>query len=72
MLSFGRSLVKYILLNSEPCLAKGTIIGLNPTELRFYPFMVSLDRCSGSCNIFDDLFDRPYIPNKLKDVNVIE
>ena len=55
MVGFGRSLAISILLNS---LAYWTITGLNPRELCFYPFMVTLDRCSGSCNIFDDLFDR--------------
>ena len=27
---------------------------LNPVELNYYPLMISLDRCSGSCNDVDD------------------
>ena len=25
-------------------------IDLNPIELEWYPFMISLDKCNGSCN----------------------
>ena len=27
-------------------------------ELRYYPFMVNLDRCNGSCNTLDDPSER--------------
>ena len=32
-----------------------TLIDLNPAELNYYPFMISLDKCSGSFNAVDDL-----------------
>ena len=44
-----------------------TLIDLNPVELKYYPFMVSLDKCSGSCNI---LSPKICVPKKTKDVNV--
>ena len=28
-----------------------TIINLNPAELKYYPYMISLDKCNGSCNV---------------------
>ena len=28
-----------------------TVIDLNPAELKCYTFMISLDKCSGSCNV---------------------
>ena len=28
---------------------------LNPVELNYYPLMISLDKCNGSCNSLDDL-----------------
>ena len=31
-----------------------TLIDLNPVELNHYLFMISLDKCSGSCNSVDD------------------
>ena len=32
--------------------------------------MVNLDRCSGSCNTFDDPSSRTCVPNKKEDVNL--
>ena len=28
-----------------------TVIDLNPVELKYYPFMISVDKYSGSCNV---------------------
>ena len=47
-----------------------TLIDLNPVEFNCYPFMVSLDKYSRSCNAADDLSTKICIPNKTKDVNV--
>ena len=33
--------------------------------------MVNLDRCIGSCNILNDIFDRICVPNKMEDVNFL-
>ena len=61
---------KIISLNNEPCLSRPALFDLNSSELYYYPFMVSLDRCNGSCNTLDDLSSRIYVPNKVKDVNL--
>ena len=45
-------------------------IDLNPVELKYYPFMVSLDKCSGSCYSVDKLSMRICIPSKTKEVDV--
>ena len=71
LLSFGGSLAtKYMSLNNEPCMARSTFIDLNPVELKYYPFMISLDICSGSCNSVHDLSTKICVKNKTKDVNV--
>ena len=55
LLSFGRSLTtKFKSRDNQPCLAKPTLIDLNHDELRYYPFMVSLDRRDGRCNTLHD------------------
>ena len=28
-----------------------TLIDLNPFELKYYPFTISIDKCTGSCNV---------------------
>ena len=35
-------------------MTRPTLIDLNPTELVYYPFIVSLNRCNGSCNTVGD------------------
>ena len=32
-------------------MVRPSLIDFNPVELRSYPFMVSLDKCSGNCNV---------------------
>ena len=36
----------------------------------FYPFMVNLDRCSWSCNTFDDSSGKICVTNKTQDINI--
>ena len=48
-------------------MVRPTLTGWNPVELKYYPFMVSLDKCSGSCNF---LFPKISVPKKTNDINV--
>ena len=58
-MSFSNSVValkvsyrtQWLSLNDEPCMVRSTLIDLNPVELKYYPFMIDLDKCSGSCNV---------------------
>ena len=46
LLSFSGSLTTTsVSLNNEPCMIRPTLIDLNPVELNYYPFMISLDKC---------------------------
>ena len=46
---------KCVSLNNEPCMIRPTVIDLNPNELSYYLFMISLDECNESCDSVDDL-----------------
>ena len=49
------------------------LVDLNPVELKYYPPMIDLEKCSGSCNSVGDLFIELIYKNmcfQLKDVNV--
>ena len=51
LLSFIGSLeIKFMSLNKEPCMNRPALIVLNPIEPNYYQFMISLDKCNGSCN----------------------
>ena len=71
-LSLSRSLAtKCVSLNKEPCMIRPTLIDLNPIELIYYPFMISLDKCNGSCNVADGLSTKICVPSETNDVNAI-
>ena len=65
--SLARVRTKCLFLNYEPCMATPTLIDLNPVELKYYPFMISLDKCAGSCNV---LYPKICVPNETKDKHV--
>ena len=68
------SLAICISLNNQLCMARPTLIDLNPDEynqgLRCYPFMVNLDMCNWSCNTLDNMSRRIRVLSKLEDVNL--
>ena len=43
---------------------------IGPAELNYYPLMVSLGNCSGSCNVADEFSIKTCVPSKTKDVYV--
>ena len=50
-------------------MTRPTLIDSNPAELKYYPFMISLDKCNGTCNAADVLFRKMCVQSKMKDVN---
>ena len=72
LLSFSSSLVcvaivrtKFLSLNNELCMVKSSPIDLNLVELKYSLFMISLDKCSGNCNI---LSPKICVPKKTKHI----
>ena len=49
------------------CMATPTLIDLNLVELKYYLFMINLDKCNGSCNI---LSPQICVPKETKDMNI--
>ena len=71
LLSFSRSLAtKSVSLNNVTCMIRPNLINLYPLELKYHQFLITLDKCSGSCNCADDLSSKICVPSKKKDVNV--
>ena len=71
LLYFDGSLaIKCIPLNSQPCLVRVKVIDLNLDEVYYYQFVISMNRCDGSCNTVDDPSGRICLPNKVGDVKL--
>ena len=60
--------------NNQPFMTRPTLLSLNPKEcnqgLRYYPFMVYLEKCTGSYSTLDDPFCKICVPNKTENVNL--
>ena len=71
LLSFSNCLAhdqtKCLFSNDEPCMVRPTLLDFNPVELKYYPFMISLDKCNVSCN---DFSRRKCVLKETKDINV--
>ena len=57
---------KYLFLNDEPCMVRPTLIDLNPVELKYYPSLISLNKCTRSCNV---LSAKLCVPKETKVIN---
>ena len=71
LLSFSSSLIqnrtKCLFLNDEPCMVRPNLFDLNPVELTYYPFIISLNKYIGSYN---GLSPEICVPKETKDRNV--
>ena len=37
-------------IDNARCLIRKTLVNVNKNEPRYYPFLIELDKCGGSCN----------------------
>ena len=65
--SLARNRTKCMFLNDEKCMVRSTLIDLNPVELKYYPFMISLNKCTGNCNV---LSPKICVPKETRDIYV--
>ena len=71
LLSFSGSLpTKCMSLNNEQCKIRRALIDLNPVELKYYPYLITLDECNGSCNTVTKIPYRICTPNKTENANL--
>ena len=70
-MSFCESLAtRSVSLSNEPCTTRPALIDLNPFELKYYPFMNSLDKYNESCNVVNDSSTKISVFSETKDINV--
>ena len=60
-------LKKCLFLNDEKCMVGHTIIDMNPAELKYYQLMISLNKCTESCNFLSPEIG---VPKETRDVSV--
>lgn len=61
---------KYVSLNKQPCQCESTLITIDSDEPLHYPFVVSVNQRSVSCNTADHWYVWICVPDKAKHMNV--
>ena len=65
---------KCVSLSNQKCQIQPTRINLHHNkysqELHYYPFVINLYRCVGSCNTLNVLSNKVCLPNKTEDLNL--
>ena len=66
---------KCVSLNYKKLMIRLTLINLHRNnkysqEFHYYPFLIKLDRCLGSCNTLNYLPNKLWVPNKTEDLNL--
>ena len=70
LLVFGRSrAMKYVFLNNQSFNVSSMFVNVNFNEPIYYPFVVSVNKCIGSCNTIDDAFAWIRVSNKASNMN---
>ena len=64
--SLARNQLKCLFLNDEQCMVRPTIFYMNPVEFKYCLFMISLKKCTGSCNV---LSPKRYVLKETKVIN---
>ena len=57
-------------MNNEECKIRTEIINLNNNEPMFYPYIIKINRCKGSCNTIIDPYAKRCVPDEVKNTNV--
>ena len=65
---------KCVSLSNQKRRIQPAVINLHPNEcsqkLQYYPFVVNVDKCVGSCNTLNNLSNKVSFPNKTEDLNI--
>ena len=56
MTFFRANALECVSMNNQECKIRTKIIDINNNEPTFYPFGISVNKCSGSCNNIHDPF----------------
>ena len=57
-------------MKNRECKVRSEIININSNNAMFYPFSITINKCSGNCNNIDDPYAKLCVPDVIKDLNV--
>ena len=53
-------------MNNQECKVRPQIINVNSEEPVFFPFIIKISKCSGSCNNINDPYAKLWVPDIVK------
>ena len=59
-----------VLITNQECKLRTKIIDINNNGPSFYPFSISVNKCSGSCNNINDPYAKLCVSDIVKNINV--
>ena len=68
MTFFSCNILKCVSMNNEECKVRPEILNINSNEPSFCPCSILVNKCSGSCNNINDLYDKLCILDVVKDM----
>ena len=57
-------------MKNQECKARTKITDVNNNESVFYPYIIKVNRCSGSCKNMNDPYAKLCVSNVIKNINV--
>ena len=57
-------------LNNKQCKTRPFLIDLNPTELKYYLYIITLDKCNGNYNTLTKILDTICVLNEVENVDL--
>ena len=57
-------------MNNQEFKARAKTIDVNSNESVFHPFSINVNKCSGSCNLINDLYAKLCVPDVIKNMNI--
>ena len=59
-----------ISMKNQECKARPQVININSNNPIFYPFSITINKCSGNCNNINNPYAKICVPDVTKDLNV--
>ena len=62
--------LKCVPINNQECKLKPEIVNVNSNETIFYPYSISANKCSGSCNNINNAYAKLCVRDAVKNSNI--
>ena len=67
---FSANALECVSMNNQECKIRTKIIDINNNEPTLYPFSISVNKFSGSCNNINDPYAKLCVSNTVNNINV--